>query len=65
MYVECMTHTRVGGVKVHVRMLIDYLCVGAHDLAGLLVECLTVPVWVQSLQGSGQAVVLAHKQRVN
>lgn len=44
---------------------LGYLCVSAHDLAGLLVERLTVPIWVQSLQLTSQPVVLTHKQRVN
>lgn len=43
----------------------SYLCVSTHDLAGLLVEGLTVPLWVYSLQPTSQAVMLTHKQRVN
>lgn len=42
-----------------------YLCVRAHDLARFLVECLTVPLWIQPLQCTGQAVVLTHKQCVH
>lgn len=41
-----------------------YLCVSAHDLAGLLVEGLTVPLGVESLQLAGQTIVLAQKQGV-
>lgn len=41
-----------------------YLCVGAHDLAGLLVEGLAVPLGVESLQRPSQTVVLAQKQGV-
>lgn len=42
-----------------------YLCVSAHDLAGLLVEGLAVPLGVESLQLASQAIVLAQKQGVN
>lgn len=41
-----------------------YLCVSAHDLAGLLVEGLTVPLGVESLQLTSQTIVLAQKQGV-
>lgn len=44
---------------------LDYLRVSTHDLAGLLVESLTVPLWVQPLQLTSQAVVLTQKQRVD
>lgn len=43
----------------------SYLCVSTHDLAGLLVEGLAVPVWVYSIQCTSQTVMLTHKQRVN
>lgn len=42
-----------------------YLRVSSHDLAGLLVDGLTVPLGVHALQHTGQAVVLAYKQRVD
>lgn len=41
-----------------------HLRVSAHDLAGLLVQSLTVPLWINSLQLTSQAVVLTHKQCV-
>lgn len=41
-----------------------YLCVSAHDLAGLLVEGLTVPLGVKFLQLASQTIVLAQKQGV-
>lgn len=43
----------------------SYLCVSTHNLSGLLVESLAVPVWVESLQFTSQPVVLSQKQRVN
>lgn len=42
-----------------------YLGVGAHDLASLLIECLTVPMWVETKQGTGQTVVLTQEHCVN
>lgn len=61
MYVIVALETRsdcgVGGGGV-------YLRVSAHDLAGLLVEGLAVPLGVQFLQLASQTIVLAQKQGV-
>lgn len=43
----------------------SYLCVSTHDLAGLLVEGLAVPLPVDSFELASQAVVFAHEQRVD
>lgn len=42
-----------------------YLGVGTHDLAGLLVESLTVPLGVEPPQFTSQAVVFTQKERVD
>lgn len=42
-----------------------YLRVSTHDLASLLVERIAVPLWVQSAQQTGQAVMFTQKQRVD
>lgn len=52
---ETCSDCRGGGV---------YLCVSAHDLAGLLVEGLAVPLGVQFPQLASQTIVLAQKQGV-
>lgn len=42
-----------------------YLCVSTHDLTGLLVNRFTVPIPVESLQLTSQAVMLTQEQCMN
>lgn len=51
--------------RVTCRVSEVYLCVSAHDLAGLLVEGLTVPLGVEFLQLASETIVLTQKQGVN
>ena len=59
-----MTHALEMGIQ-KTGMPIDYLCVSTHDLAGLLVDGLAVPVRVHTSQCASQAVMFPHEQCVN
>lgn len=47
------------------RVTTGYLCVSTHDFASLLVERLTVPVWVYLLQGTSQSVMFPQEECVH